>query len=101
MKKKRSGKEIKHVYYKHFSDFCNRITQLKSLTEWNFEKTKAGEGGGVRGAKIPGARSAQRGPEISVNVRIVYHYYMFVLNEIRLLAHYPLIVVIDRKTYQM
>jgi hypothetical protein len=26
---------------------------------------------------------------------------MFVLNEIRLLAHYPLIVVIDLKTYQM
>ncbi len=29
----------KHVYYKHFSDFCNRITQLKSLTKWNIEKT--------------------------------------------------------------
>jgi hypothetical protein len=29
----------KHVYYKHFSDFCNRITQLKSLTEWSVEKT--------------------------------------------------------------
>lgn len=29
----------KHVYYKHFSDFCNRTTQLKSLTEWTVEKT--------------------------------------------------------------
>lgn len=29
----------KHVYYKHFSEFCNRITQLKSLKEWNVEKT--------------------------------------------------------------
>jgi hypothetical protein len=54
-----------------------------------------------RGGKILGVRSAQRGPEISVNVRIVYQRFIFVLNEIRLLAHYPLIVVIDRKTYQM
>ena len=29
----------KHVYYKHFSDFCNRTTQLKILTEWTVEKT--------------------------------------------------------------
>ena len=27
------------LYYKHFSDFCNRTTQLKSLTEWTVEKT--------------------------------------------------------------
>ena len=48
--------------------------------------SKAGE----RGAKYPGpgvlkgARSAQRGPEILVNVCIVYHNdcFMFILNEI-------------------
>jgi hypothetical protein len=38
------------------------------------EFRKAGERGGQGGGgKIPGPRSAQRGPEISVNVRIVYH----------------------------
>ena len=62
----------------------------------DYDKAGEREGGGGQNT-----RSAQRGPEISVNVRIVYHRFMFVLNEICLLAHYPLIVVIDRKTYQM
>ena len=51
-------------------------------------KSKAGERGeGQGGGKIPGARSAQRGPEISVKCFIVYHHFMFVLNEMRLLAY--------------
>jgi hypothetical protein len=36
---KEQVKTKKYAYYKHFSDFCNRITLLKSLTEWNIEKT--------------------------------------------------------------
>jgi hypothetical protein len=40
-----------------------------------------------------------RGPECSEGpVNLGYHRFMFVLNEIRLLAHHPLIVVIDRKS---
>ena len=62
---------------------------------------KAGEREGWAGGKIPGARSAQRGPEIWVKCSYCLSSLMFVLNKIRLLAHYPLIVVIDRKTYQM
>jgi hypothetical protein len=44
---------------------------------------KAGERGESEGAKYPGPG---------------YIRFIFVLNEIRLLAHYPLIVVIDCKT---
>jgi hypothetical protein len=81
-----------YVFFVHcICDFATGVFQFHS------RPARGGQGG----CKLPEARSAQRGPEISVLVRIVHHRFMFVLNEIRLLAHYPLIVVIDRKTYQM
>jgi hypothetical protein len=43
-----------------------------------------------RQAKYPGGGN-------TLGLRIVYHRLMFVLNEVRLLAHYPLIIVIDVK----
>jgi hypothetical protein len=52
--------------------------------------------GAKGGGKIPGARSVQRGPEMSVKCSHRLSSFMFALNEVRLLAHCPLI---DRKTY--
>ena len=49
--------------------------------------------GGDRGWQ--NAQSVQRGPEILVNICIVYQHFMFVVNERCILAHYPLIVVIE------
>ena len=56
-----------------FSSFSTLI-QLYFYTVRIFVSTKAGERGGEAGGGIPGSRSAQRGPEISVKCSyIVYH----------------------------
>jgi hypothetical protein len=60
----------------------------------------------LQGRREGGGGQNTRGPECSEGpgnlgkmfVLSVYHRFMFVRNEIRLLIHYPLIVVIDRKT---
>jgi hypothetical protein len=59
---------------------------------------KAGERGGGQNTRGP---ECSEGPGNLGKMFVLFIIVLFVLNEIRLLAHYPLIVVIDRKTYQM
>jgi hypothetical protein len=88
------------LYHDCISDLleqtCNMSDNINKVV--TTARPTRGQGGGAGGGKITGARSAQRCPEISVK----FSYRLSsLLNEIHLLAHYPLIVVIDRKTYQM
>jgi hypothetical protein len=64
---------------------------IKSTYSTQFQTRPARGGGG----KVPGARTAKRAPGNlgKMFVLFIIAIYMFVLNEIRLLAHYPLIVV--------
>ena len=83
----------------YFSYLLNR--RLRGcLHDGRWDDFRASEGGG---AKYPGPGVLRKARKSQLDVRIVYHRFMFVLhvNEIRLLAHYPLIVIIDRKMYQM